>query len=79
MMGPGPFRGRPFGPYGRGPSIYGFQNCLEFNTRYSGISVKPIIKQQEKNTHHRNSLSFLNPSFLYYHYNRKTWDWIDQL
>jgi len=40
--------GGRFRPYGRGPEHLGAPNCLEFHTRYSGFSVKPIIKQQEK-------------------------------
>jgi len=31
-----------------GPEHLGPPKCLELNIRYSGISVKPIIKQQEK-------------------------------
>ena len=31
-----------------GARAFGAPNCLGFSTRYSGISDKPIIKQQEK-------------------------------
>jgi len=37
-----------FGPYGRGPEHLGAPNWFGFNTRYSGISAMPIIRQQEK-------------------------------
>jgi len=51
-LSPGPFTGfqrGTFGPYGRGPEHLGPQiNMNLINTRYSGLSVKPIIKQQEE-------------------------------
>jgi len=42
-----PFQRGPFGPYGKDHENFLALNRLGFNTRYSGISGKPINKQRD--------------------------------